>query len=307
MTSDDQEFVVVSDKDVTDFNTESLLPCSPEDMQSIRQWLKPTEYKSDASEYKKHLASHAAGTGEWIRQDEQYQKWFHSPDHGALWIKAVAGAGKSVIAAQLASRLSENIKIPVLYFFFRQIITTNKTPQSLVRDWISQLLDFSPLLQSKLKAFLDARRGLESLAFGELWDIILMCMKNFPRVFCIVDALDEMDMGNDHFMQQLVELGRTAPASVKLLVTSRPLPRIESVFVDRSVLKVYLRPQTVDYDISIYVKARLDSAAVPGETKRAIEDALLNKSKGLFLYARLMMDDILEKSSNDLGTIDSLL
>jgi predicted ATP-dependent serine protease len=45
-----------------------------------------------------------------------------SPEHGAFWIKAIPGAGKSVLAAQLASRLAQSQNGPVLYFFFRQIM-----------------------------------------------------------------------------------------------------------------------------------------------------------------------------------------
>jgi len=92
--ADDQDFVVLDAADLRDFNTEGILPLPDEKIAAIQIWLAPTDYKS--GEYKKHLSAHFAGTGEWIEQTDQYQQW-HNTEHGALWIKAVAGSPKSVV------------------------------------------------------------------------------------------------------------------------------------------------------------------------------------------------------------------
>lgn len=194
MAREEQDFVVLDDKDVVDFNPEGLLPLSPKDLQSVKNWLKSTDYNAESSEYNKHLASYANGTGQWIQNTDQYQKWLVSDGDGAgaLWIKATAGAGKSVVAAHTASLLaSENI--PVLSFFFRQIIAKNRTPQALVQDWLSQLLPYSPKLQKSLKEKIDRSRRLESVAFEELWGLATSTMFTLKRVYCVVDALDEMN------------------------------------------------------------------------------------------------------------------
>ena len=111
----------------------------------------------------KHLASHLANTGEWLPRIDGYKTWHDSPDHGLLWIRGVPGSGKSVIAATLAHRLSQE-DVPVLYFFFRQIIDANHRPMNLLRDWLDQIILYSPPLQATLKEYIDTDRSLDSVA-----------------------------------------------------------------------------------------------------------------------------------------------
>jgi hypothetical protein len=68
MAHDDQDFVVLEDQDLADFNTAGLLPQSSGTIDQILKWLKPTDYTADSSEYNKHLASYVRGTGVWIQE-----------------------------------------------------------------------------------------------------------------------------------------------------------------------------------------------------------------------------------------------
>ncbi|MCJ1255632.1 hypothetical protein MMC24_003449 [Lignoscripta atroalba] len=300
MDFDEQDFVILGDKDVEDFNDAGLLPQSPENIRKIQQWLQPTDYSAESSEYGKHLASYVAGTGTWIEEAEEFKKWHDSPGYGALWIKAIPGAGKSVFAALLASKFATTEKVPVLCFFFRQIITTNQKPQSMVRDWLSQLLSYSPFLQSKLKKLLDDSRTLGSVALDELWQTLQSALALLPRVYCVADALDEMNMGNEPFLNQLIQLGQHSPSSIKVLMTSRPVPRIEKILKSSSVLQITLQQQLVDPGIVIYMDHRLKDANIPEDTRSTIRHTLCSKAQGLFLYARLMMDDLLDLNKHNL-------
>jgi hypothetical protein len=306
MAHDDQDFVVLEDQDLADFNAAGLLPQSSGTIDQILKWLKPTDYTADSSEYNKHLASYVPGTGVWIQESGQYQEWLNS-DRGALWIKATAGAGKSVIAAHIASLRIAKENVPVLSFFFRQIIATNRTPQALIRDWLAQLLRFSPPLQKKLKELLNQRRSLETLSLDQLWEIALSAMASCSRSYCVVDALDEMDSGNEDFVRKLVLLVQEKPSSIKLLVTSRPLPHIEKVLSNPHITQLPLRPQLVGRDIAIYIRERLYSTHFPCEARVAIEDVLGRKSQGLFLYTRLMLDEILEVGFTDIQSLQIAL
>ena len=294
ISSEEGEFVVLDRKDVEDFNEGSLLPLSSDDLKIVKAWLEPTDYFADSSEYNKHLNSHLPGTCDWIQESLNYKEWHDGSEKGCLWIKAVAGAGKSVAAASLASRLASRGTAPMLFFFFRQIVTANQRPQSLLRDYLSQLLMYSPPLQHKLKTWIDDRRHLDSVSSMELWNALQSSLVAFPRVYCIVDALDEMDEGYEDFLKNLVALGQIKPASIKVLLTSRPLPRIEEVLRDRSVLPIILQESLVEPDIQVYIKHRLASCDMSKRTRETAQDIVHTKSKGLFLYARLVIDDILD-------------
>ncbi|KAL2064482.1 hypothetical protein VTL71DRAFT_4976 [Oculimacula yallundae] len=294
MDSDDsQDFVLVTGDDIDD-NEDSLLPQPPDVLDRIQKWLEPTDYDSESSEYQKHLNSYLPGTGEWVRETEEYQQWHNSPSNRSLWLKATAGAGKSVLAAMLADKLAKVEKFPVLCFFFRQIIATNHDPQSMVRDWISMTLSHSPLLQATMKKYMDDRRSLDTISANELWQHLLKSLTALPKVYCVVDALDEMDIDKQYFIANLVDLGQQESGSIKLLVTSRPLPRIEAFLRTSSVLQIRLDQLKVDPDIAVYVDNRLQLASADGSLKESVKEAIGDKAQGSFLYARLIMDELLD-------------
>lgn len=118
MDSPEHDFVVLGDKDVAGTDATGLLPLPLDQIEEIRTWLQPTDYSTESSEYKRHFLSSAPGTGTWKREP-QYQEWKTSKINGTLWMKAIPGAGKSVIAARLVSDLSQDDRVPVLHFFLR--------------------------------------------------------------------------------------------------------------------------------------------------------------------------------------------
>jgi len=55
-------------------------------------------------------------------------------------MKAIAGAGKSVIAATIAAEMAQVESVPVLFFLLRQILAKNHDRRFLARDWMVMLL-----------------------------------------------------------------------------------------------------------------------------------------------------------------------
>jgi hypothetical protein len=90
--------VLISLDDIRDFNNENILPLPAEDLKKIRDWLQPTPYDLERSEFSRHLESYLAGTCQWIISTETYQQWHGGDTNGLLWIKGIPGSGKSVMA-----------------------------------------------------------------------------------------------------------------------------------------------------------------------------------------------------------------
>ncbi|KAF3399282.1 hypothetical protein EIK77_010527 [Talaromyces pinophilus] len=86
--SDTDDFVIIDRLD----NSSAIAELS--------DWLQPTAYRDQSSYFSKHLNAHVPGTGGWLGDTPEYQQW-HDTDysHGVLWIKAIAGAGESVLTA----------------------------------------------------------------------------------------------------------------------------------------------------------------------------------------------------------------
>ena len=151
MSDVDTEYVVVNAGDARQSSDDSTDAPQPAHIRAkIQKWLCPSEYAAESSDYNKHRRSYCPNTGEWLRQSDQYLRW-HNGGKTALWINGIPGSGKSVVAASLVYDLYAREGVPVLYFFFRYANLANRTPKQMVRDWLSQLLDYSTMLQSQLK------------------------------------------------------------------------------------------------------------------------------------------------------------
>ncbi|KAK4186673.1 ankyrin [Podospora australis] len=299
----DNDAVILGRDDVSDFNEDNILPQSPETLAKIRSWLRPTEYDHAGGEYKKHLASHLAGTGDWLFASDAYQKWHTGTDQGLLWIRGIPGSGKSVFAASIVARLRQE-HCPVLYFFFRQIIDANHSPVAALRDFLVQLLPFSPPLQAALKEYVDEksdkRRDLESMSSADLWRHLRQAAVYLPKVYCVVDALDEMDQTKDlePFLQSVAELADWRPRQLKVVVTSRPVAYIEGPLRKAKAFHLRLEEQQVDVDIATYVGHKLSQSAIPKDMQHRIRSAVPGRANGLFLYAKLAMDAFLRPGAD---------
>ncbi|TDZ18941.1 Ankyrin-3 [Colletotrichum orbiculare MAFF 240422] len=295
-TTSDDDAVPIGRDDVSNYNPNHILPESPETIQGIRAWLGPTAYADKGSEHSKHLASLAEGTGDWVTGSNAYTHWLEDEDQGLLWIKGVPGAGKSVLAAKITRDLSvQNPGTPVLYFFFRQIIDANHETVALLKDWLDQILEYSPPLQKRLKNYVTSGRPIASVSVPDLWKDLRAAVTGLHgKVFCVADALDEMDAGHDAFLQALSQLSSWKPGKVKVLITSRSVPAVEIPLRLSKGLHIRLQHDLVDDDISRYVRARLQTSDMTPEDQRVIREAIPGRANGLFLYAKLAMDSFLE-------------
>lgn len=279
------DVVVLDQKDLP-----SVLPQSEAVISSIRSWLNPTQYQDDGSEYRKHLASHLKGTGQWAIESPIFQEWRDGKDHGILWIRGIPGAGKSVHAANLIQHLCQD-DCPVLYFFFRHTIQANHRPEAALRDWLAQALPFSPPLQLELKGRVSS--PVDQLTIFELGQLVRLALKHVPKAYCVVDALDEMDQAAlEPFLQMLDELGQWRPGEVKLIITSRPVAVVERVVRNLRLLDVRLDKELVEPDIKVYLQHRLAQSCVLPDSHSSVANYIIGKADGLFLYAKLAMDAI---------------
>ncbi|VUC35027.1 unnamed protein product [Clonostachys rosea] len=279
-TADEYEFI--------DYEEVAL---SPEDVAKVRDWLQPTDYLADSGEFRRHLLSQAPGTGLWICETDAYRKWHDSLDHGSLWINGVPGAGKSVTASSIIQHLKTTEDCPVLFFFFRNIVAANFSPRGLLQDWLAQLLPYSPRLQVALRARIDT--SLEDISDSNLVELFTDGISCVPRLYCVVDALDEMTAGNRAFLEHLNRLATYRPRSLKLLMTSRPKQYLQSALRDSSIVHVSLQKKLVDRDILLYLNHRFDGVLSGQHLERdKIIDMVASRSEGLFLYAKLAMDQV---------------
>jgi hypothetical protein len=100
------------------------------------------------------------------------------------------------MAPNLVSELAIANPGQPVFLFFRHIIKANHEPEALLRDWTEQVLHYSPPLQKQIKIYMGADRSVESVSHEDMWKDLHMAFVSLPgKVFCVADALDEMDRG----------------------------------------------------------------------------------------------------------------
>ncbi|TVY33699.1 Ankyrin [Lachnellula occidentalis] len=281
---------------------------APGDLRRLQEWLQPTDYDAQSGEFRRHLYSQAPGTGLWICQTSKYEQWQKSADHGSIWIKGVPGAGKSVTAASIIHHLRSTSTTPVLYFFFRHIISANRRPRCLVRDFLAQLLPHSTRLQAILQTLLGTT--LEDLSDEILWQYLLTGLASIEKAYCVIDALDELELlPNDGFLERLNNLATFRPDAVKVLMTSRPKQYLQACLRGSSIVHVSLEDDLVSKDINLYLSHRLNSL-IPRNDQQRLKESLIStvteRSRGLFLYARLLLDQIIPVLGSEQFDIETL-
>lgn len=303
--SETSEGFILTGGDLGDHHDVDTYQLSEDELTKVREWLEPTAYNVSGSEFRKHASSHLEGTGNWLTSSSQYQQWLTGKDNGLLWIKGIPGSGKSVMAAKIISELAAaEPNAPVLYFFFRQIIQANHQPVAMLRDWMDQLLQYSPPLQRRLHSYIELGRSLASISMDDMWRDLRMAFTALPgQVYCVTDALDEMDQGNDSFLISLAALGQWRPDKVKVAITSRPVPVVEVPLRAEKCLNIRLEEDEVDVDISLFVRQTLEKSLIDQRHWNKIIQAVPGRANGLFLYARLAMDALLKTGAD----IDAVL
>ncbi|KAL6889127.1 ankyrin repeat-containing domain protein [Trichoderma evansii] len=276
-----------------------------EQIRTLQKWLQPTDFLSPGSEFMKHLHSYVPGTGGWIHKSPVFRAWANldsSSDHdhdggSCLHVRGVAGSGKSVFSASTVRQLQESGNI-VLFFFFRQIVDKNHSANYLIRDFTAQLLPHCPALVTTLTA-ISQGHAISGNETSLVWPAIVEALtKSIAKnVYCVVDALDEMDDGDfEGTTSCLVELGTATPGKVRVMMTSRPLPKIEQAFNNQSIVKLKLDPALLFPDVARYVDARMATLDPPlsNDKNELVKQTICERANGLFLHARLVADNLAE-------------
>ncbi|RDX53984.1 hypothetical protein OH76DRAFT_1479063 [Lentinus brumalis] len=271
-------------------------------------------YLSDANAMKARLQE---GTRE--RIFESLDKWVKAQSqaagnrgHPVCVLVGEAGTGKSTVASEFAKRLKERGLLGASFFFTRGLADLN-SPTKFFATVAWQLAQSQPVLR---RPVVDAAR--EHLKTGALLQLEIQfkdlvekplssITEPHPPIFVVVDGLDECTEEGPQLVPSLLRLLLSAavrPGSpLRVFLASRPEPQyIYNVFTTSdvkphvSVTSIQEFRDTVDRDIDSLIRARLatseTSQAWSNDNPYAVSK-IVDKSDGLFVYARTAVDFIL--------------
>lgn len=219
-----------------------------------------------------------------------------------MWLKAVAGCGKSSIAGEIAKRAKASNHLGACFYFARGKPERNKLAILEVARQLASRYEgnLRTAISATVKAEPDIAHTPTAYQYQKLIHEPLLTLDNLRSTLAIV--LDGLDECEEKYASTLLEhIGRNhdrLPVGVKFFLTSRAEPHIrrklESQAVAPAVQSLSLDLEgssEVEADIAVYLKDRLSAVVSeydmededwPGEKRRR---ELIRMACGLFIWA----------------------
>ncbi|KAI9768492.1 MAG: hypothetical protein M1840_004902 [Geoglossum simile] len=293
---------------------------------TIRLWLKSASFEDEQKLRQKERVN---GTNDWFLQHPSFKNWTNlnlpADNPRLFWAYGKPGCGKSILASSVVLELHNLGFRPIYFFFNSESGTASSDPIGLVRAFFFQLLDIDPELINHLFPIYTKSSSGEASSFDTLWEIFrLWCSRRSEPIFCVIDALDEALDGCNHpdnFLAAIVSTLKSC-GMVRICVTSRPNPRIAKHFSPNMDLdidsyigdqgnrtpfndgiaaigdgsfisQVAISERQVSSDITAYVTTKVKSSSKLKSWMAPPDiNALCVRAEGMFLWARLMIDEL---------------
>ena len=257
------------------------------------------------------IESAARGTCEWLLKHEMFKSWA-AREQGLFWIKGKPGSGKSTLLRyaldnfrQVPSYVNEGL---VLSFFFHgRGSELQKTPLGFFRSLLHQILSQVPYalldLATSFQNWYDTIKSSDQKYEWRLSELQRFFESSLPNVlksrpiWLFVDALDECGEENAASIVQNFESWLQIPSLIPLrfhiCFTCRHYPILDTVASELSL------EHENKQDITTYVRDRL---FVSRELKASnIPNLVTERAKGVFMWARLVVDRILARERSRIG------
>lgn len=263
------------------------------------------------------LGKKCGSTAKWIHEHETFKQWKDSPSNAVLWLTGGPGSGKTVMTGSIIEQLQNesNSRNSVLLYYFVDGKEADKcNPLNVFPGLIYQLLRARPNLVGMVRRATGTDAYFSS-TLQKSAKILHSIMKDIPKIFLFVDAIDECKVSRSELLVLLFDLQKDAK-SLKLFVTSRTDPNctIEGVFDQYSTPRICLTIDNMNADIAMYLTIEMRKFKMvsldndPGRTKEkaikeGISNVILKDAAGMFLYASMAWCTIRDDTDswNDAG------
>jgi hypothetical protein len=193
-----------------------------------------------------------------------------------------------IYSTAVIDHLERTSTCPVVYFYFDFKDSVKQATESMVRSIALQIE--TSLLHDRLS------RALEQLysdcqktgsgrkpTLDEVTDLIIALSAFAPKVFVILDALDECQ-NREELLEAIITLKKCA-VKAKLFVTSRQEPDIIEGLTEDGFAPVTILEDAIKDDIGLYVSSTLRNDThlrrLPEELKRHIQSTLTAGAKSM--------------------------
>ncbi|KAL4998438.1 hypothetical protein BDV10DRAFT_185260 [Aspergillus recurvatus] len=272
----------------------------------VQEWLSPASFRDDLYNHQKECMD---GSCDWALEKREIKTFLASKESQILRVGGAPGIGKSTLTAFLIRRIMDASHGHVIYFFCKDTTDSRSKPIHALRTLLSQVLAFSDDnrlwgLLERLRVESGQKHAKSFATLRSAFESALSPMKsmNLP-LWVVIDALDECEDG--HLLASTVADTLNASAlPFKLLLTSREEPGLLDFFHhykeqcaypgSAELLQLTIVSSYVRRPVATYVAARVCRIQHIKDTplSREVIREISAAADGLWLYARLMVDEI---------------
>lgn len=217
---------------------------------------------------------------------------------------------------EACTRTKENSEL--LFYFCANQDTKRNNAVAVLRSLVHQLLTKRQTLFPFISShFEDENKSRATVSSAEALWIVLRTLLQTPetgQVFCVLDGQDECDEASQKLITSkfceffssdgLGSLNR----QLTLGIVSRPIPGLDTF------ARVKLDPDNDEYvrsDIQKFISSSVRVLQAPGfdeDLRRRVEETLLSRSQGTFLWVGFVMRELSSKSTctEIIETLDSV-
>ncbi|KAK7917369.1 hypothetical protein PG985_010977 [Apiospora marii] len=282
-----------------------------EKMNSMFTKLDPPDYQADQQ---MALTSCHGDSGTWIFQSPSFLNWMQSrvlPDC-TLFIHGMPGAGKTSLAARIISHFSaqqDPNHTSFLYFYFKHADNDKRTLSHMLRAFLVQMIRQDATLALVLYEKCCSVSTTEAQKTATLQNWAAELLPTQTRCTIVLDGLDECNHHSDGqesrrvlewFLKSVIPNCVREGSEIRLLclgqrdgLVDHILCDYPSIFLDTSALHLD--------DIRSFAGFRASGVAqrfsLDSHEEQAIVQKVVASSNAMFLYARLVMDNLMAQGS----------
>lgn len=260
----------------------------------LANWLSSLDFSQHQSEA---FERWTAGTFDWLVDKPEFRAWKTGEIPGILLCIGKPGAGKTTFASRVIHELlqesdAEPQAVTAVCYIYCQYHSTFTILQLLELILKQIILQCPSAPIERLQKLKD--KGLRP-SLDQIASILQANFKQLSSIFLVIDALDECF--TEEVRHRLLGILRSL-VSVRILLTSRPIPTIQSAL--QGTLILIINPNRQDIGTHLYSRA-LNNPALAGHVRKIarpeLETKIMEQAGGMFLLAELHITHLSEQTN----------
>ncbi|KKK21432.1 hypothetical protein AOCH_000121 [Aspergillus ochraceoroseus] len=203
-------------------------------LKDIIDWISPLNFVGKQNML---FNEHHEGTCKWFLQSDDFQAW-REGESTVLFCPGIPGAGKTFLSSIVVHELDrlrlcqeggvKEAAIVMLYCKWDDPLS--QSIEAMVASLMKQIIQrYGVVLDEVIQMFNKHSQEETRPSREQMLSILSMLLRRFPKIFVVVDGLDELREEKDR-LALLRILTSIQTTKVNIMVTSRPLPNITRHF-----------------------------------------------------------------------------